>query len=222
MILATNFVMSWLLTNRDWKTKEPTKGGELCDDDGCQLIDWVLLVASYPEEPHHHQVIPDQHTSPNFLQRCRSGDPSPLQLVHQRYLTRSDESQTPSEVRGGAHLSVPICCWQYPSHRMSGPWGPKDDNDDVNLAKLYYRKSATKRKKEMVPAKEQTRKVCVCVLCSPYSIFQESWCVTCLLQGIFRAESWADILLCFLCTLDAKYFANWKTPNCWGFVVLWR
>jgi hypothetical protein len=51
---------------------------------------------------------------------------------------------------------------------MSGPWGPKDDNDDVNLAKLYYRKSATKRKKEMVPTKEQTRKVCVSVLCSPY------------------------------------------------------
>jgi hypothetical protein len=47
---------------------------------------------------------------------------------------------------------------------MLGPWGPKDDNDDVNLAKLYYRKSATKRKKEMVPAKEQTRKVCVCVV----------------------------------------------------------
>ncbi len=59
---------------------------------------------------------------------------------------------------------------------MSGPWGPKDDNDDVNLAKLYYRKSATKRKKEMVPTKEQTRKVCVSVLCSPYSIFQELMC----------------------------------------------
>ncbi len=165
MILATNFVMSWLLTNRDWKTKEPTKGGELCDDDGCQLIDWVLLVASYPEEPHHHQVIPDQHTSPNFLQRCRSGDPSRLQLVHQRYLTRSDESQIPSEVRGGAHLSVSHLLLAIPESPHVGTLGPKRWQWWCKPCQTLLQEKCNKKKEGNGASKRANKEgVCVCVV----------------------------------------------------------
>lgn len=122
----------------------------------------------------------------------------------------------PSEVREVAHLSVLICCWQYPSHRMSGTLGPKRWQWWCKPCQTLLQEKCNKKKEGNGASKRANKEgVCECVMV-PYSIFQESWCLTCLLQGIFRAKSWADILLCFLCTLDAKYLANWKTPNCWG------